>query len=150
MLPTGDRNSGFWNPNRYISCFLGFHTFLRKKESLLSVRLTVCQDPLSQERLQISNWNSNHMLRSTAPWFRDITMFYFNLEKSYGRLYHKKPVFRHYQGNQNSQCTSGCPRIMKFKYNTSSGKNLKTTYVCGFFCYLTLQALGPYPFLIYY
>ena len=45
--------------------FLGFRAFLRKKETLikshccmsvcLSVSLYVCQDPLSQERLDMSN-----------------------------------------------------------------------------------------------
>ena len=28
-----------------------------------------CPQSLTQERLEISSWNSNHILRSTAPWF---------------------------------------------------------------------------------
>ena len=59
--------------------------------SITLLSISVCQGPFSQERLKMSNWNSNYILRSTFPWFLDKSYwksyFYIYLKKRYGRLY---------------------------------------------------------------
>ena len=64
---------------------------LRKKETFKKdlidhfvVCLSICQEPLSEERLEIFSWNSYHILRSTASWFPEKILFVHLLKKTYG------------------------------------------------------------------
>ena len=56
--------------NKYINNFI-ITVFVRVPFTLLSCRLFVCQNTLSQERLEISSWHLNYILKSTTPWYPD-------------------------------------------------------------------------------